>query len=109
ERIVVELGKSIEFTVVAYDKTGSQGFIAPDQRTWNVKGNVGSIDEKGYFQAVSTISEGEVEAEDSNIRATSKVNIGQQPELITGFETIDHLTGKQTRAIEATVTVRKVE
>jgi len=109
ERIVVEPGKSIEFTVIAYDTTGNKVFISPDQLTWNVKGNVGSIDEKGYFQAVSTISEGEVEAEYSNIRATSKVNIGQQPELITGFETIDHLTVKQTRAIEDTVTLRKVE
>jgi len=109
ERIVVEPGKSIEFTVIAYDADGDKVFISTDQLNWSVKGDIGSIDEKGCFQAKSTVLEGEVEAEYSNIRSTSKVNIGQQPELITGFETIDHLSITQTRSIEDSVTLNKVE
>lgn len=109
ERIVIEPGKSIRFTVTAYDKAGSKVWISPNQFSWEVTGDIGEIDHDGHFRACESILRGQIIAKFNGIKTISKVNIGQQPEVITGFETIENMLITHNQTVPKSVQFTKVE
>lgn len=102
-QIIIEPKKLIEFKVTAYDDSGFKVWVSKDQLTWEVRGDIGTIDNTGFFQAINSISTGTVVAKYNGIQAESKINIGQRPELITGFESIDHFFMTHTGVVNESI------
>lgn len=71
----VRVGDSYRFRVSAFDKQGNAATITPSDVTWTVLGNIGNIDEEGWFQA-TTVGTGQIQAtlkKSPTIRATTSV------------------------------------
>lgn len=58
----IEPGSTKRFTATATDATGKPVIYAPEQLTWSVTGNIGTITESGTFKASKTPGKGSINA-----------------------------------------------
>lgn len=88
--ITVDPADTIVLEVSAYNDR-QKVYADNEQFTWNVEGDIGTIDNEGVFTAADRTGSGTITVSYGSVEATVKVEVGKEPVILEDFENgIDH-------------------
>lgn len=107
--ISLEPGETTEIKVKAYDENGDEIIISPSAVNWVVSGDIGTIDKSGVFTAGNNLKEGKIIAKVNSTEAYVDARVGNLPIVLEGFENMDNIEIKSTRAVATATTSQEGE
>ncbi len=101
DQITLKRGEELQLEAAALWK-GKKVHASPDALSWEVSGNIGTIDQNGVFKAVQDSASGSITVRHRDLSYTMQVQIGKLPVILEDFENgIDdwEATGARYQAI----------